>query len=90
MSDTQRTVGVDGLIEFGEYLSTLADAQCKHYNFEMPDGTGRLIESSLDKVLRCFQEFCGRRTDSFRVRITYVDYHQGTMGSSDRTFTRQR
>lgn len=87
-SESQKTVGVDGLIEFGQYLTTLADASYRHYTFEMPDGTGRLKECSLGDVLDRFQEFCGRKADTFRVSIGYLDYQQGTMGRSDRTFTR--
>ena len=38
-SETHKTVGIDGLIEFGQYLTTLADAPYRHYTFEMPDGS---------------------------------------------------
>jgi hypothetical protein len=89
-SETHKTVGVDGLVEFGQYLTTLADAQYRHYTFEMPDGSGRLRKCSLDDVLGRFQEFSGRKTDTFRVCIGYVDYQQGAMGHSDRKFTRRK
>jgi len=89
-NETHKTVGVDGLIEFGQYLTTLAAASYRHYTFEMPDGTGRLRECSLDDVLDRFQEFCGRKADTFSVSICYVDHQQGTMGRNDRTFNRQR
>ena len=83
------TIGLDGLIEFGQYLTTLADTSCHHYTFEIPNSENRLRERSLDEVLKYFQEFCGRKVDTFRVSICYFDYQQGAMGRSDRTFTRQ-
>jgi len=88
-NETRKTVGVDGLIEFGQYLTTLAEPSYQHYTFEMPDSSGGLREHSLDDVLDRFQEFCARKTDTFRVSICYVDHQQGTMGRSDRTFTRK-
>jgi len=89
-SETHKTVGIDGLIEFGQYLTTLTDASYRHYTFEMPDDSGRLRECSLHDVLDRFEEFCGRKTDMFRVSIGYLDNQQGTMGRSDRTFTRRQ
>lgn len=89
-SETHKTVGVDGLIDFGQYLTRLADAPYRHYTFEMPDGTGRRKEYSLEDVITRFQEFCARTAETFRVSIYYVDQEQGTMGRSDRTFTRRR
>jgi hypothetical protein len=88
--ETQKRMGVDGLIEFGQYLTTLDQAQYRDYTFEIPDGTGRLRECSLDDVFGRFQEFCGHKTGTFRVCIGYLDYQQGTMGRSDRTFTRRK
>ena len=89
-NETHKTVGIDGLIEFGQYLTTLDQEQYRSYTFEMPDETGRLKDCSLDDVLARFQDFCGHKTDSFRVCIGYADYKQGTIGSSDRTFTRRK
>ena len=90
MSETHKTVGVDGLIEFGQYLTTLDQTQYRDYTFEMPDEEGRLKEQSLDDVLKSFQEFCSRKTDTFRVCIGYSDYQHGMIGHSDRTFTRRQ
>jgi hypothetical protein len=88
--EAQKTIGIDGLIGFGEYLAELADASSPHYTFEMPDGTGRLRECSLEDVCDRFKEFCGGKTDIFRVSIGYVDSQHGTMGCADRTFTRRQ
>ena len=77
---THKAMGVDGLIEFGQYLITLDQAQYRDYTFEIPDGPGRLRRCSLDDVLGRFQEFCGHKTDTFRVCIGYIDRQQGTMG----------
>jgi len=92
MSDTKtnKTVGIDGLIEFGEYLTTLEQAPYRHYMFEMPDSAGRLKECSLDDTLASFRDFCAGKIDTFRVCIIYTDYQQGTLGSCDRTFTRRK
>ena len=89
-SETQKTVGIDGLIEFGQYLTTLDQEQYRSYAFEMPDTEGRFKECSLDDVLARFQDFSARKTDTFRVRIGYLDYQHGTLGQSDRTFTRRK
>ena len=92
MSDakTSKTVGIDGLIEFGEYLTTLEQAPYRHYMFEMPDSSGRLKKCSLDDALAGFRDYCAGKTDTFRVCIIYMDYQSGTMGSSDRTFTKRK
>ena len=89
-NETTKTVGVDGLIEFGQYLTTLEQTQYRDYTFEMPDDAGRLKECSLDNVLESFQTFCSRKTDTFRVCIGYSDYQHNTIGQSDRTFTRRQ
>lgn len=92
MSETNTTeiVGIDGLVEFGDYLTKLHEERYRSYTFEMPDTAGRLRDCSLDDVLARFQEFCSRKTESFRVCICYVDYQHGTMGRTDKTFTRRR
>jgi len=89
-SETQKTVGIDGLIEFGQYLTTLDQEQYRSYTFEMPDTAGRLKDCSLDEVLVSFQDFYGGKTNTFRVCIGYPDYQHGTIGQNDRTFTRQK
>ncbi len=88
-NETRETSGVDGLIEFGEYLAALAQPNYRSYTFEMPSESGGLRDCSLDDVLCRFKEFVDRKADSFRVCITYIDYRHGTMGHSDRTFTRR-
>ena len=88
-NETHKTIGVDGLVEFGEYLTTLAQPDYRSYIFKIPSVSGALRECSLDDVLRQFREFVDRKTDTFRVCITYIDYRHGTMGHSDRTFTRR-
>ena len=90
MNETTKTVGVDGLIEFGEYLTTLNQTQSLDYTFEMSDEAGRLKACSLEDVLQSFQTFCARKTDTFRVCIGYSDYQNNTIGHSDRTFTRRQ
>lgn len=90
MSDTEinEKVGIDELVEFGEYLNTLDQTPYRHYTFEMPDSTGRLKESSLADALAGFRDFCAGTIDTFRVCICYKDYLHGTMGNCDRTFTK--
>ena len=88
MTDTQKIIGVDGLIEFGHYLSTLNDPQHTTYTFKMPGPTGSLVDCSLDDVIQRFQMFCDREIDVFRVYIGYVDYQMGTLGSTDKEFKR--
>ena len=87
-NETNKTIGADGLLEFGEYLACLAQPDYRGYKFEIPGESGPLRECSLDDVLTRFREFCDRKMDMFRVCITYVDYRQGTLGYSDRTLTR--
>jgi len=88
--ETLNTIGIDGLIEFGEYLNALTVASYPNYTFEMPDGTGRLMKCSLDDVCDQFRGFCGGKMDVFRVSIGYVDSRHGTIGRADRIFTRRR
>ena len=88
-SRTEKTVGIDGLAEFGEYLTTLEQAPYQHYVFEMPDSEGRLKECLLEDVLTKFRDFFAGKFAIFRVCIIYSDYQQGTVVSCDRTFTRR-
>ena len=89
-SETHKTVGVDGLVQFGQYLTTLDQESYRNYTFEMPGETGRCSPCSLDDVLRRFREFLDAKTDTFSVGVGYVDYHQRMIGHSKRTFTRQK
>ncbi len=88
-NETRKTIAADGLVEFGQYLISLAQPDYRDYTFKMPGESGALVECSLDDVLLRFREFFDRKTDAFRVCITYVDHLHLTMGHSDRTFTRQ-
>ncbi len=88
--ETQRMIGADGLVEFGEYLTGLNQPDYRDYTFEMPTESGTLRKCSLDDVLARFKEFFDGKTDTFRVGITYVDYRHGTLGRSDRTFSRRK
>jgi hypothetical protein len=90
MSESKNVIGIDGILEFGEYLEQLRGPGYQFYQFEAPDATGRLRESTLDEVCQRFQEFLGGRLDSFRVCITYADPSSNTLGKNDRTFTRSR
>jgi hypothetical protein len=89
-TETRKTVGVDGLIEFGQYLNTLTQPAYKDYSFNMPDGEGRLKRCSLDDVIRCYQEFFDGKVDIFRVWIGYNDYLSNTMASREMSFTRNK
>jgi hypothetical protein len=90
MSEIHKTVRIDGLIEFGEYLTTLDQTPYRDYTFEIPDDADKLKHCSLDDVLKSYQAFCSRKTDAFRVCIGYSDYQHNTIGHSDRTFTRRK
>jgi hypothetical protein len=79
------TIGFDGLVEFGQYLNGLHD---KDYTFEMEDVRGRLVDCSLDEVIKRYQTFFDSGAERFRVRITYRDYHSNTMGYTDKEFRR--
>lgn len=90
MSDheTRKTIGADGLVEFGEYLVSLAQPDYQDYTFEMPGDRDVLSPCSLDDVVYRFNDFCNRRTNTFTVRIGYSDYRNGTIGFTDKTFKR--
>jgi len=89
-SETNKTIGIDGLAEFGEYLNRLDQPNYRDYTFEIPNEDGRPSECSLEDVLVKFREFFDGQTDTFAVSIGYVDYKFGTMGRSNRTFTRHK
>jgi hypothetical protein len=87
--EVQKTVSIDGLVEFGHYLNSLAQPDYKEYTFEMPDDANRLQPCSLNDVIRRYQEFFNRKTHTFRVWIGYNDYRSNTIGSKETTFTRR-
>jgi hypothetical protein len=89
-SEIHRTVGVDGLIEFGQYLATLDEPGYRHYTFEIPDAAGRRRECSLEDAMHQFQDFCAGKADTFTIGIGYVDYQHEMIGRTDRTFTRRK
>ncbi len=66
--ENKRTVGIDEIIEFGNYLNGLHDTD---RTFERPDVSRRMKSCSLDEVIIGFQAFFNRKTDSFKVRITF-------------------
>ena len=90
MSDPKisRMFGIDGLVEFGEYLGALREASHRSYSFEMPDVSGRLVARSLDEVIGEFQDFVYARRPVFRVVILCVDRQAGTISSTDKQFKR--
>lgn len=88
MNKKPTLVGQDGVVEFGEYLNTLYEVCNKDYTFEMPDASGVLVKSSLDEVIREFQDFFDSKRGVFRVGITYVDRQMGTMGYTEKEFKR--
>ena len=88
MSETHTTIGVDGLVEFGQYLTTLRSSGHRHYSFEMPDSSSRLRECALEDVIQHLQDYIAKRKHTFRVCIYYSDYQSQTLSKIDRTFTR--
>jgi len=90
MSDpkTSKTVGIDGLIEFGEYLNALHKPSHRAYSFEMPDASDRLVARALDEVICEFQDYADERRPVFRVVILCVDRQAGTISSTDKQFKR--
>ncbi len=68
--ENKRTVGIEEIVEFGNYLNGLHGTG---RTFEMPNESRHLKSCSLDDVIASFQAFFDRKTDSFKVRITFPD-----------------
>ena len=87
--DTKTTlIGLDGVVEFGEYLNTLHQVSHRAYTFETPDASGRLVTCSLEDVIRELQDYVDSRRQVFRVQIICVDRQAGTIVSTDKQFKR--
>jgi hypothetical protein len=81
--ETKKSVGVTELFEFGRYLNELDGSD---RTFEMVDTNRHMKTCSLDDVIASFQAFFNRKTDSFKVRITF----SGGLMHSTTEFTRAR
>ena len=91
MDKKHTLIGLDGVVEFGEYLNTLHQVTHRAYTFEMPDASGRLVACSLEDVIRELQDYVDSRRQVFRVQIICVDRQAGTIGtisSTDKQFKR--
>ena len=66
--ETKKTVGISELVDFGEYLNGLHG---EDRTFEMADADRHMKTCSLDDVIASFQKFFNRKTESFKVRITF-------------------
>jgi hypothetical protein len=88
--ESPKIIGVDGLDAFGQYLSELSYSGYRDYTFEMPAATGIFRECSLEEVLTRFMEFVEGKTNTFKVSISFVDYRHGTLGRTERIFTRRQ
>src|SRR5258706_3262407 len=87
MSEKRRVLGFYGIIEFGDYLNSLAPIE---HSFELEDQTGCLLDCSREEVLRRFQSFCGGDEQRFRVRIIRKDPRTGTITQWDKTLRRNK
>jgi hypothetical protein len=79
--ETKKTVGVAELVEFGKYLNELHGTD---RTFEIVDASRHMKACSLDDVIASFQAFFDRKTESFKVRITF----SGGLMHSTTEFTR--
>jgi hypothetical protein len=74
--EKKKTVGVEELIEFGEYLN---ECHGTDRTFEMVDASRHMKTYSLDDVIATFQAFINKKTESFKVRITFDEGRPGMM-----------
>jgi len=85
--ERQLVVGSDGLIAFGEYLNQLHETD---YTFEREDADGRMVDCSLDDLIRCYKAFVDSDAERFKTAIGYNDYKAGTMVRTEREFRRMK
>jgi hypothetical protein len=88
MDNKHTLIGLDGVVEFGEYLNKLHQVTHRAYTFEMPDASGRLVACSLEDVIRELHDYIESRRQVFRVQIICVDRQAGTISSTDKQFKR--
>jgi hypothetical protein len=74
--ESKMTVGVAELVKFGKHLNELHGSEL---NFEMMDDNRRMKTCSLDDVIASFQAFSDRKTESFKVCITFNEGRPGMM-----------
>ena len=77
--ETKKTVGIAELVEFGEYLN---ECHGTDRTFEMVDASRHMKTCSLDDVIASFQAFYAKKTESFKVRITFDEGRPGMMCKS--------
>jgi hypothetical protein len=65
MDKKHTLIGLDGVVEFGDYLATLHQVAHRAYTFEMPDASGRLAACSLEDVIRELQDYVESRRQFF-------------------------
>src|SRR5213594_306517 len=85
MSEKRRVLGFYGIIEFGEYLNSLAPGE---HSVQLEDQSGQLLAASREEVLRRFQSFCGGDDERFRVRIIRTDPRTGVVTQWDKMLRR--
>ena len=86
MDQKHTFIGLDDVVEFGNYLIKLQQVAHIYYTFEMPDSSGSLVECSLEGVIRELQDFVDGKRQVFRVQIICVDQQAGTISSTDKQF----